>query len=81
VSQRTFQDRSIRIVLFDDVASGERVIEFRDPELLATGSHIAVIIPDGEPWERALVSINPEVAQVPADLLLWAIETAHSMIN
>ncbi|WP_370107260.1 hypothetical protein [Streptacidiphilus sp. BW17] len=63
---------------FDDVTSDERVIEFRDPDSSSQESLIAVVIPhDG--WPAAIVSLNPRIAGVSADLMEWAIGIARSL--
>jgi hypothetical protein len=79
--KRQFRDRIIELTDFDDVSSGEHVIEFHDPAIARTGSHIAVIVPEGADWKDATVSINPHVSKISADFVAWAIQTARMLIQ
>lgn len=78
---REFKGRLIEVIDFDDVSSGEHVIEFRDPEVSAKESLVAVVVPDSGTWSGAKVSLNPRVPEVSAELMEWAISTARGMVN
>jgi hypothetical protein len=60
------------------VTSDEHVIEFRDPNGSSQESLIVVAIPD-DGWPAAIVSLNPRIAGVNADLMEWAIGIARSL--
>lgn len=79
--KREFRDRVIEITDFDDVSSGEHVIEFHDPAILRSGSHIAVVIPEDGGWQNAFVSINPHIPEISADFMAWAIQTARDIVH
>jgi hypothetical protein len=79
--KRQFRDRIIEIADFDDVSSGEHVIEFHDPAIARAGSHMAVVVPEDADWIDATVSINPHVSEISADFAAWAIQTAQILIQ
>jgi hypothetical protein len=79
--ERQFRDRIIGIADFDEVSSGEHVIEFHDPTIAETGSHVAFVIPGDADWKDATVSINPHLSKTSADLVAWAIQTAPVLIT
>jgi len=76
-----FGDSEIEVVDFSDVSAAERVIEFRyrnDPKMSAFA---AVVVPDGGDWPSALLSVNPQVGDVPAALIALIVETAREMVE
>lgn len=80
MSHETFDGRSIEVIDFFDTTIGERVIEFRDPEFWECGSFLAVALREGKEWRDAVVSIDPQVGDIPVRLMLWAIEIAKSKV-
>lgn len=81
MTARAFKERFIEVIDFDDVSSGERVIEFRDPSVSGTDSLLAVVVPDGGGWAEARVGLNPWLPEVPAELLAWALSVARDMVG
>jgi hypothetical protein len=75
-----FGGRQIRVKLFDDVTSGEFVVEFVDPAISASDSVVAVFNVDPG-WSGARISISPKVKDVSAEFLLWALEAARRIME
>ncbi|WAP55055.1 hypothetical protein [Streptomyces sp. S465] len=80
MSRDTFQGKEFDVIDFDDVTSGERVIEFVDPERSAFGSLVAVTISGDGGWGEASVSISPRIQSISAEFMRWALDVAHSKI-
>ncbi|WP_159000890.1 hypothetical protein [Streptomyces sp. SBT349] len=78
---RNLGNRIIEITEIDDVSSGERVIEFRDPGRFEVGAHVAIIIPEGGGWAEAMVSINPHISEISAEFIVWLIGTAQAIVQ
>ncbi|MFI1253667.1 hypothetical protein ACH4U6_07675 [Streptomyces netropsis] len=76
-----FKDRNIEVIDFDDVTSGERVIEFRDPQVRRNDSILAISVPDEGDWGDATISIDPAAGDVPVAFALWAIKVAQTRIG
>ncbi|MFI6513832.1 hypothetical protein ACIBCT_40060 [Streptosporangium sp. NPDC050855] len=77
----TFDGRSIEVIDFFDTSIDERVIEFRDPGLWDRGSFLAIALREGKEWHDAVVSIDPQVGDVPVRLMVWAIEIAKFKVS
>ncbi|MEV7414514.1 hypothetical protein [Streptomyces sp. NPDC089919] len=72
-------DFEVEVIDFSDVAAEERVIEFR--YLPAGTAFVAVVVPDGGDWSRAMVSVDPEAGDVAAVLMSSLLEVARSMVE
>lgn len=80
MSSEEFQGRYVEVIDFDDVSSGEHVIEFRAIQEYGNGAVVAVSVPDEGAWEDAMFSINPHVGDVPVSFVIWALQIAKTRI-
>jgi hypothetical protein len=78
---REFEGRSFDVIDFDDVDSGEHVIEFRDVEDVERRSLVAVVVPDGGDWNEALISCNPDFEVISVRLMQWVIAIAQERLD
>ncbi|MGO4422930.1 hypothetical protein AB4Z54_30575 [Streptomyces sp. MCAF7] len=79
--REVFNGGEIEVVDFDDVTSGEHVIEFQDPAWRPNEAVIAVSVPDGGTWSDAVVSVNPHRGDVPVSFVIWAIGVAEERMH
>ncbi|MEU1287025.1 hypothetical protein [Kitasatospora sp. NPDC005856] len=57
------------------------VWEFRDGHLDTRGTVLAVVVPEGGPWEEAVVSVPPDVDALPVDFVRWALDIAERRLR
>ncbi|MER7212580.1 hypothetical protein [Streptosporangium sp. NPDC000239] len=76
----TFEGRLIEVIDFFDTKIEERVIEFRDPTLWKHGSFLAISLREGREWRDAMVSIDPQVGDIPVRLILWTVKIAKEIV-
>ncbi|MFF5131778.1 hypothetical protein ACFY41_33265 [Streptomyces syringium] len=76
-----FEGRNVEVIDFDDVSSGEHVIEFRDPQASRNGSVLAVTVPEKGQWRDATVSIEPNAGDLSAAFIIWAIKVAQMRLK
>ncbi|SES18520.1 hypothetical protein [Streptomyces qinglanensis] len=76
-----FGDPDIEVINFDDVTSGERVLEFhyREPST-PRNAFAAIIIPDGGDWSQARLSIDPSLKEVSANLVRALINFSENLV-
>jgi hypothetical protein len=79
--RKIFNGSEIEIIDFDDVTSGEHVIEFRDSSWNPNESVIAVSIPHDGSWSDAIVSISPRRGDLLAAFVIWAIRVAEERVH
>ncbi|MBY8854197.1 hypothetical protein K7G98_40560, partial [Saccharothrix sp. MB29] len=60
-----FGGREVEVIDFQDVTSGEHVLEFRDTAWRSNEAVLAISVPDGGSWSDAVVSVNPHRGDVP----------------
>ncbi|MDT0443432.1 hypothetical protein [Streptomyces johnsoniae] len=77
--KRVYANSVIEVVDLDDVASGERAIEFCDPS--NTDLCFAVVIPEGASWSEATVSLAPRCPEISVAFMLWAIDVAREIFE
>lgn len=72
----------VRVTVFDDVTSDERVFEFRKAGVGTAGeAFAAVVVPESGRWADAVVSISPRVSDIPVQLMVWLIEVARRQVE
>ncbi|WP_412539547.1 hypothetical protein R8Z50_27395 [Longispora sp. K20-0274] len=76
-----FEGKSIRVIDFSDALAAERVIEFRYIEAVPSDSFMAIVIPDGEGWAAAKVSLDPRNPEVSVGIMSWALNVAQEMVK
>ncbi|WP_434588950.1 hypothetical protein [Streptomyces sp. A5-4] len=81
MSSEEFEGRDIEVIDFDDVSSGEHVIEFRDPQVNRNDSILAISIPEDGAWGGAVVSVDPRVGDIPVAFMIWAIKIAQARMR
>jgi hypothetical protein len=79
--KQIFNGTEIEVIDFDDVTSGEHVIEFRDSSWNPDESVVAVAVPDGGSWSDATVSINPHKGDILASFAIWVIGVAEERLR
>jgi hypothetical protein len=67
--REVFNGSEIEVIDFDDVTSGEHVIEFRDPAWRSNEAVIAISVPDGGSWIDAIVSVALHRGDVPVSFV------------
>lgn len=78
--KKQFKEHIVDVIDVDDVSSGERSIEFRAPVGAEGGPHVAVVLPNGGRWADAFVTFRPEISEVSAEFMSWAIDTAKDIL-
>ncbi|MGX1886306.1 hypothetical protein [Streptomyces sp. NPDC055287] len=81
MASEEFNGRNVDVIDFEDVSSGERVIEFHDPLVRPDETLLAISIPEGGTWGDAVVSISPRVGDVSVDFMVWAIQIAQVRVG
>ncbi|MEW2223053.1 hypothetical protein AB0939_27785 [Streptomyces sp. NPDC006990] len=77
-----FDDTDIEVINFDDVTSGERVLEFhyRYPSA-PRNAFAAIIIPDEGDWSQARLSIDPSLKDISANLVRFLINFSEKLLE
>jgi hypothetical protein len=75
--RQVFNGSEIEVIDFDDVTSGDHVLEFRDPAWRSNEAVIAISVRDGGSWSDAALSVNPHRGDVPVSFVIWAIGVAE----
>ncbi|GAA3458711.1 hypothetical protein ACFFSW_07635 [Saccharothrix longispora] len=76
-----FGGREVEVIDFQDVTSGEHVLEFRDTAWRSNEAVLAISVPDGGSWSDAVVSVNPHRGDVPVTFMIWAIGVAEKKMH
>lgn len=76
-----FGGREVEVIDFQDVTSGEHVLEFRDTAWRSNEAVLAISVPDGGSWSDAVVSVNPHRGDVPVTFMIWAIGVAKEKMH
>ncbi|GLZ37960.1 hypothetical protein [Actinokineospora sp. NBRC 105648] len=65
-------------VTFSDTSdSTEYILEFSDEEQYPKGAILAIARPDDGGWDDVVLTVNPDIGDVPVALVLWAIDVAR----
>lgn len=76
--RKLYKDRLIKVSVFNDITSDERVLEFFDPAISEDEPAVVVSNIDTS-WSGAQLSTNPRISGVPVDFLAWVLQTAQCM--
>ncbi|WP_157620771.1 hypothetical protein [Saccharothrix sp. NRRL B-16348] len=79
--RESFGGREVEVIDFQDVTSGEHVLEFRDTAWRSNEAVLAISVPDGGSWSDAVVSVNPHRGDVPVTFMIWAIGVAEGKMH
>ncbi|GAA2989808.1 hypothetical protein [Kitasatospora sp. NPDC127116] len=76
-----FRGRPVEVIESEGSDPDTWVWEFRDGHLDTRGSVLAVVVPEGGPWEEAVLSIPPDVGALPVDFVRWALDVAERRLR
>ncbi|MQS09756.1 hypothetical protein [Streptomyces alkaliphilus] len=77
--KKFFGEEEVEVVSFDDVSTGEAILEFR-PTTYRGVTVLLFFVPEGGGWSEARMSVNPDISEVSASFVEWAAREARNII-